>query len=359
MTSSSPSSSPATRLPRVLNGSSGGSWGARLVRELAIQDYVVVGYCLCLWFAALQGVPGGERELAIRETTTLLTFVVTALIAIRGQFVKNALAAGLLYRVTITGVVQLSYFMLRRLLPVANAGALDLELYQLDMAWFGIEPAMSLDGWVNGATTEWFAFFYFGYFLLLAAHILPIVLLTRHRQVLGEFTFGMLVVFCGGHLLYMLVPGYGPFLAMADSFQNELPDGVWLNLVMAAVDSGGAQKDIFPSIHTAAPTFIALFSFRHRHRVPFRYTWLPVNFFAFNIIIATMFLRWHYLIDVVAGLALGAIALWATVPVTRYELRRRVSLALGESWPALFPSPSSTEQPSRRSRDGSRLPRTA
>src|SRR5690606_22678942 len=85
MTSSSSSSSPATRLPRVLNGSSGGSWGARLVRELAIQDYVVVGYCLCLWFAALQGVPGHERDLSVQETTTLLTFVVTALIAIRGQ----------------------------------------------------------------------------------------------------------------------------------------------------------------------------------------------------------------------------------------------------------------------------------
>lgn len=329
------------------------------MRELAVQDYVVFGYCLCLWFAALQGTPGRERDLCIQETTTLLAFVVAALVAIRGQFVKHGLAAGLLYRVTITGVVQLSYFMLRRLLPVANPGALDLKLYRLDMAWFGIEPAMSLDAWVTSSTTEWFAFFYFGYFLLLAAHILPIVLLTRHRQVLGEFTFGLLVVFCGGHLLYMLVPGYGPFLAMAEHFQNELPDGVWLNLVLAAVDSGGAQKDIFPSIHTAAPTFIALFSFRHRHRVPFRYTWLPVNFFALNIIIATMFLRWHYLIDVVAGLAVGAIALWAAVPVTRYELARRVYRDLGESWPPIFRGPVSAQRPSRSSTDGSRLPRTA
>lgn len=157
----------------------------------------------------------------------------------------------------------------------------------------------------------------------------------------------------------MLVPGYGPFLAMAEHFQNELPDGVWLNLVLAAVDSGGAQKDIFPSIHTAAPTFIALFSFRHRHRVPFRYTWLPVNFFALNIIIATMFLRWHYLIDVVAGLAVGAIALWAAVPVTRYELARRVYRDLGESWPPIFRGPVSAQRPSRSSTDGSRLPRTA
>lgn len=332
MNSTSPT--PVARLSSTLNGS-GSSWLARTLREFGVQDYIVLTYCVCLWAAALQGTPGHERDLSVRETTTLLSFVIVGLIAVRGQLVKNAFAAGLLYRLTITGVVQLSYFMLRRLLPVANSGALDHALYELDLALFGVEPAMAFDAWVTPTTTEWFAFFYFGYFFLLAAHILPIVLLSRQRQVLGEFTFGLLVVFCGGHLLYMVVPGYGPFLAMADQFENQLPSGVWLDLVMAAVDSGGAQKDIFPSIHTAAPTFIALFSFRHRHRIPFRYTWLPVSFFALNIIGATMFLRWHYFIDVVAGLTIGATALWAAVPVTRFELTRRSSLGLTESWPSM------------------------
>jgi hypothetical protein len=332
MNSTSPS--PVARLSSTINGSGSGRV-ARLLREFGLQDYIVLTYCVFLWVAALQGVPGRERDLCVQETTTALSFVVMGLVAVRGQFVRHALAAGLLYRLTITGVVQLSYFMLRRLLPVANPSSVDQELYQLDLALFGIEPAMAFDAWVTPATTEWFAFFYFGYFFLLAAHILPIVLLTRQRQLLGEFTFGLLVVFCVGHLLYMLVPGYGPFLAMADQFQNELPKGVWLNLVMAAVDSGGAQKDIFPSIHTAAPTFIALFSFRHRHRIPFRYTWLPVSFFALNIIGATMFLRWHYFIDVAAGLTLGATALWAAVRMTRFELTRRESQGLMESWPSM------------------------
>lgn len=336
MNSTSPS--PAARITSALNGPFKSSRIGRLVRELAVQDYVVFGYCTCLCLAALQGVPGRERDICVRETTTLLAFVVLGLVMVRGQLVKNTLAAGLLYRLTITGVVQLSYFMLRRLLPVANPNTLDWDLYHLDLALFGIEPAMAFDAWVTPATTEWFAFFYFGYFLLLAAHILPIVLLASQRQLLGEFTFGLLVVFCTGHLFYMLVPGYGPFLAMANEFTHQLPDGVWLDLVLTTVDSGGAQKDIFPSIHTAAPTFIALFSFRHRHRIPFKYTWLPVSFFVMNIIGATMFLRWHYLIDVLAGLALGATALWATVPVTRFELTRRAALGLGESWPPMFRS---------------------
>lgn len=73
--------------------------------------------------------------------------------------------------------------------------------------------------------------------------------------------------------------------------------------------AGGALKDIFPSLHTAAPTFFALFSVRHRRLAAFRFTWPVVAFFASQIILATMFLRWHYLADIVAGLSLSGVAM--------------------------------------------------
>src|SRR5262249_48341707 len=149
----------------------------------------------------------------------------------------------------------------------------DDALYRLDMQLFGVEPAVAMDRIVGPVTTEWFAFFYFGYFFLLALHVVPILFLSKRPQVLGEFTFGMLFVFCCGAIGYMLVPGYGPYRAMPHAFPHAFPSGMWLDLVMEAVREGGAQKDIFPSLHTAAPTFIALFSFRHRYEIPFRYSW--------------------------------------------------------------------------------------
>jgi membrane-associated phospholipid phosphatase len=221
-------------------------------------------------------------------------------------------------------------------LPIVNATSLDWELYHLDLALFGFEPAMFMDRFVNPITTEWFAFFYFGYFFLLALHVIPILMFSRQRRLIAEFALGMLIVFCIGHTVYMLVPGYGPYKAMADQFQNEFPRGMWLDMVMTTVTAGGAQKDIFPSLHTAAPTFIALFSFRHRDKLPFRYTWPAVTFFAVNIILATMFLRWHYIIDVVAGLLLACFALVASVRVTRWELTRRTAARLRPSWPLFF-----------------------
>jgi membrane-associated phospholipid phosphatase len=161
---------------------------------------------------------------------------------------------------------------------------------------------------------------------------------SKEPRLLAEFALGMLLVFCVGHTVYMLVPGYGPYKAMADHFQNEFPRGMWLDMVMTTVTAGGAQKDIFPSLHTAAPTFMALFSFRYRHRLPYRYTWPVVTFFALNIIFATMFLRWHYIIDVVAGMTLATSAVLLSVRIVRWDSVRRAAARLSPSWPMFFES---------------------
>jgi hypothetical protein len=244
----------------------------------------------------------------------------------------------LMYRLAIYGTVQVSYFFFHDLLPIVNSGSLDSELYRFDLATFGFEPAMFMDSFVGAHTTEWFAFFYFGYFFLLALHVIPILMFSKDHRLLAEFALGMLVVFCIGHTVYMLVPGYGPYKAMAEHFQHQFPHGMWLDMVMTTVHAGGAQKDIFPSLHTAAPTFIALFSFRHRDKLPFRYTWPAVSFFAINIIFATMFLRWHYIIDVVAGLTLATSALVIAVRVVRWDFARRYARGLAASWPMFFES---------------------
>jgi len=308
----------------------------RVVRELAAQDIIVLLYLVGLNVAALQALPGPARGQSIERVFSSLVFCVTTLVIVRGGLLRHALFAPLMYRVAIYGTVQLSYFFFASFLPIVNPHAVDWHLYGLDNALFGFEPAMAMDALMNTFTSEWFAFFYFGYFFVLAIHVIPILLAMRNRRVLNEFALGLLCVFCLGHTVYMLVPGYGPYKAMAGEFDHALPSGMWVDTVMAMVASGGAQKDIFPSLHTAAPFFIALFSYRHRRSLPFRFTWFITLFFSLNIIIATMFLRWHYVIDVVAGLLLASFALFASVRLTRWEFARRAAAGLRSSWPLFF-----------------------
>jgi hypothetical protein len=305
----------------------------RVVRELAAQDWLVFAYLIALNIACLHAPESSMRTHCAERVFGLLMFLITTLIVVRGGLLRHTFWAPLLYRLAIYGTVQLSYFFFHDLLPVVNPGSLDLDLYHLDVAAFGFEPAMLFDAFVRPLTTEWFAFFYFGYFFLLALHVIPILMFSKDQRVLSEFALGMLIVFCIGHTIYMLVPGYGPYKAMADRFEHPFPHGMWLDMVMATVHAGGAQKDIFPSLHTAAPTFLALYSFRHRHKLPYRYTWPLVTFFAVNIIIATMFLRWHYIIDVIAGMTLATFAILMSVRVVHWDALRRRAFALSTSWP--------------------------
>jgi membrane-associated phospholipid phosphatase len=308
----------------------------RIVRELAPQDWLVLAYLIALNLACLHAPASSIRTHCLEQVFGLLVFLVTTLIVVRGGLLRHSFWAPLAYRLAIYGTVQLSYFFFHELLPLVNSGSLDSGLYHFDLMVFGFEPAMALDAFVNSFTTEWFAFFYFGYFFLLALHVIPILLFGKDQRLLAEFALGALLVFCIGHTVYMLVPGYGPYKAMSEHFQHHFPRGMWLDLVMATVDAGGAQKDIFPSLHTAAPTFITLFSFRHRDKLPFRYTWPAVAFFAVNIIIATMFLRWHYFIDVVAGITLATLSIVLAVRLVRRETARRVAGGLATNWPMFF-----------------------
>ena len=130
------------------------------------------------------------------------------------------------------------------------------------------------------------------------------------KAFITDFGLTVLLVICVGQVGYMLVPGYGPYVALADTFKHPLPDGFWYRLVLDTVTSGSAQKDLFPSLHTGGTMTIAIFCFRHRRHAPFRYTWPITAFFALNTMGATIYLRWHWAIDVIAGLR-G----WSRVPI--------------------------------------------
>jgi hypothetical protein len=308
----------------------------RWLTELAPHDWLVFGY-LTMLNIVVAGAADHPAKL-ISQGRVFILLAAYAVIAgtVRARVFTNPILAPFAYRLAALFCVQLTYFAFADLLPIVNPTSLDQELYNLDLQLFGVEPAMFMDRFVTPTTTEWFSFFYFGYFFALAAHVLSILFLSRNTSVVGHFSLGLLLVFSIGHTLYMIVPGYGPYKAMPEMFHNAFPPGIWWNMVTDIVSQSGAQKDIFPSLHTAAPTFMLLFSFHHRDRLPYRFTWPVIAFFTVNIVIATLFLRWHYVIDVVAGLLLAGFAHTVGVHVTRRECERRQALGLAPLWPEWF-----------------------
>ncbi len=291
-----------------------------VVASFAVHDFVLVVYLFV--FVALVAAGSGEhRSLSAWMLIGDLAWLAVAVTLARVLDWRGRLQEAF-YRLTLVGLIVASYMQLRWILPVVTTRRLDAELLAFDLSAFGVEPALAWDAFVTPATTEWFAFFYYSYFYLLGAHIFPIAFLERDEHALVEYALGIITVFCVAHLLYAAVPAVGPHLYWK-GFQHELTGDLWWPLVREMVDTAGAQADVFPSLHTAAPTFCALHSFRHRRRHVFRWTWIPTTFVALQIVISTMFLRWHYMIDVIAGLALaGTVAKWVPV-VARWDISRR------------------------------------
>jgi hypothetical protein len=311
---------------------------ASWINNFASQDWLVIGYLLVLLGALTVG-RGRDRGPSAEHVLADLVAFVFVLALVRLPVLRwGSAASSLLYRSGVLGAVLGSFFQLREILPAVSPWAEDARIYSFDLRVFGVEPSLWMDRFVSPRTTEWFAFFYFFYFLILTLHVLPMLFVQRDTRLLGTFSVGILLIFLTAHLVYMAVPGWGPYWYLAASFEHPLRGGTFWRLVREAVEAGGAQKDIFPSLHTAVPTFLAIFSYRHRNRAPFKYTWAPMAFFATQIVIATMFLRWHYVMDVLAGIFLAIAACLFARRIAYWEHGKRERLGLQPAWmPLVYP----------------------
>lgn len=312
---------------------------SRLLRELALHDWLVGGFLTMLAVAALTAAPHPLRSRAVSETVLLAAAAIGIIAAVRGGLVTARPFAPLLYRAAVLGGVLGPYFVLRHLAPVVSPHALDTQLYALDLALFGVEPAVWMQRFVTPVTTEWFSFFYLGYLALLAGYVLPIAFGVDRESLIAELATGMTVVYCVGQTLYLVVPGWGPYHAFPEAFAAPLPRGRWQDALMRTVAAGGAMKDIFPSLHTAGPLFLTLFAHRHRREPVFRIAWPLTAFVTLNIVVATMLLRWHYAIDVVGGALLGLGAFAVAIRLPTWESARRRARGAGPLWPARFGAP--------------------
>ncbi len=274
------------------------------LRAMPLIERIQIAYLLCLLLAVFHGA-GPTRGAALAWLSFDLALFCGAVAVFRGDAPTRASTRA--YRVAACMPVLSTFAQLHLILPAATRWRrLDDRLLGFDQRWLRYEPSVAWDAHVTPAATEWLSFFYLSYFALLAVHLFPIVFVERRRHIVAEFTLGIATLYCAGQLLYVVVPAYGPYVHLAGTFSRDLDGPTWYPLMRRIVASGGARADVFPSLHTAAPTFLALFSFHHRRERPFRYTWPVVAFVASQIIVATMYLRWHYLIDVLAGLTLAA-----------------------------------------------------
>src|SRR5687768_9434566 len=133
-----------------------GTGYVRLLRELAIHDWVVIGYLTILVVTVGLSPTSPVQDRCLGHVTSMLAFCLAVLALVRGGLLKGGVLSPFLYRLAVYGTVQISYFELRELLPVVNSQSLDAELSYIDEHILHFEPSLFLDRFVTPAATEWF-----------------------------------------------------------------------------------------------------------------------------------------------------------------------------------------------------------
>ena len=289
------------------------------IQNLAVQDVIALAFHAYLFLRISLAPDSPDAIVARRLALALLVVTACLMILSRGEVIRSRRARALTYRIGLVVPMVLSYFELRVLLPGLQPVLMDHRLFAIDQWLLGTTPSVWMAAWNTRPVVEWLSFFYYTHFFMLVLMLVPALLFGRGRR-LQELMAGGMLVIATGHFLYTLVPGAGPFATIA--FDQPLHGGFWWNQVEVTVATAGAQLDIFPSLHTAWPAYFTLHAFAHRDFAPFRVLWPILGVVAFNIIIATMFLRWHWFIDVALGLLLAFAARGFAVAVASREEAR-------------------------------------
>lgn len=214
-------------------------------------------------------------------------------------------------------LIPLSYKELTYLIPRIHARDFDGALAAIDYRVFGAHPTVWLERFTWPPLTELLQLCYPTYYLL------PIILgaviwRSGNRESYRFWVFVVTLGFYLSYLGYIAVPAIGPrFLSEIVGAQTKPLTGVFLfQVVREALDRAeGLTRDCFPSGHTEM-TLLALYYARRFHHKTFWF-FLPLGT---AIILSTVYLRYHYVVDVGAGVVLAlAVILCA----------RRVFIALG------------------------------
>jgi membrane-associated phospholipid phosphatase len=260
--------------------------------------------------------PGGIARIAVA-----VLFLV-ALAVLRRRWPASPWVQGLREVVPFLTCI-LIYTNLHDTIGFVNPHDIHAVLAELDRQLFGVIPCVWAQQFITPARTEIMSFLYLNFFWI--APSTALLLLARGR--LPEFraaVMGVLVCFYLGYFLYVLFPAAPPRLVLPYEFKRNLQGypSLMSNLSAQAfallpVDSRAA----FPSLHAAVSLVALIYAWRLLR--PWFWVLVP---FCIGLWVSTIYLRHHFVVDLIAGWALAPIAVRVAPRLDAWWASRQVAL---------------------------------
>ena len=207
------------------------------------------------------------------------------------------------------------YFMIK---PIRQQDY-DYLFIEIDRWMFGTDPTHFLYQFSHPVITEILQIVYGSFYLL--PLLLGLFLLKNKRYLAMDFAvFCVIYGFYLSYIGYFALPGIGPRFTLHnfETMNEDLPGLFLTNTLREFVNAGESipagtpnpaevvQRDVFPSGHTMITLIIMYLSVRLKSRS--KYFFVPVGSL---LIIATVYLWYHYVIDLIAGMVFMIFSVWS------------------------------------------------
>lgn len=204
----------------------------------------------------------------------------------------------------------------------------DLLFIKMDFMIFRVNPTQWAYQFKNPYATEFLQWVYAYYYPMIVVFGLELYIWKRYK----EFKYTIFLIFFSfyfSYIIYMIFPANGPRFHLHDfsTISTELPGLFLTEYIRTFLNMGESipkgvtnpqdyvQRDAMPSLHIIT-AFLIMYLSRKFGSKSF-YFYLP---YFFLMIAATIYLRYHYVVDIAGGIAVSVFTIWLGLIVYRNKI---------------------------------------
>jgi len=245
------------------------------------------------------------------------------------------MAMNLFRAVAISWAIPYMFLQLSQVLPFVVGMTYERDLVAIDTAIFGTEPLAALEPLLQPLVVDVLQVAYVMFYPMFLWGLL--LLFKREYRDFNSYAAAVALVQCATYLGYFLVPAMSPYRVAAlpeyaGLFHFTQPIQGWLIqpwLGPAIHHAESVTLDCFPSGHTAGAVTVLLAMWRWRRKV--FWAILPIQTM---LILATVYLRYHYVTDVLAGLVMGVACWYGGIALNEWLLKEPDEVELAKEVPS-------------------------
>jgi membrane-associated phospholipid phosphatase len=274
----------------------------------------IYGFLIILFFIAVR-LYYGQFNTLLKFNLNNILFIVSFLFILSLFIFLNPYSKAVrIFRAVFPIILLFAIFNnLGSIVKLLNPEKYDWLMIKIDKMLVGCDLSVWMQRFYNPILSNVMFFSYIFYFLL---HITLGLLLYFNKKYEGyrEFVSTLLICAFTGYIFYIIFPVVGPRFTLANLYEKDFGlNKVFKFLVDLINEMEPLKEDCFPSLHISLSLVTIFFAFKYLRKV--FYILLPL---VIMLSISTIYCRYHYFIDVIAGMILAILSIYFCEKLNRF-----------------------------------------